>query len=131
MEALLVTFGLGLGSAASPCLLPLYPAYLAYLTESVSKDAEGGQKRRISGFLGLAILAGVLTVMIGVGVVFAVLTAPLGQFLTIAVPAMRTKKPHPTETVKAAGIAPAAAACPNASWSVDASSFASMNLMIA
>ena len=40
MEALLVTFGLGLGSAASPCLLPLYPAYLAYLTESVNKDAE-------------------------------------------------------------------------------------------
>jgi cytochrome c-type biogenesis protein len=54
----------------------------------VSKDAEAGQKRRISGFLGLAILAGVLTVMIGVGIVFAVLTAPLGQFLTIAVPAI-------------------------------------------
>ena len=88
MEALLVTFGLGLGSAASPCLLPLYPAYLAYLTESVNKDAEAGQKRRISGFLGLAILAGVLTVMLGVGIVFAVLTAPLGQFLTIAVPAI-------------------------------------------
>ena len=34
MEALLVTFGLGLGSAASPCLLPLYPAYLAYLEQS-------------------------------------------------------------------------------------------------
>lgn len=88
MEALLVTFGLGLGSAASPCLLPLYPAYLAYLTESVTKDAEDGQKRKISGFLGLAILAGVLTVMFGVGIVFAVLTAPLGQFLTIAVPAI-------------------------------------------
>ena len=88
MEALLVTFGLGLGSAASPCLLPLYPAYLAYLTESVNKDAESGQKRRISGFLGLAILAGVLTVMLGVGIIFAALTAPLGQFLTIAVPAI-------------------------------------------
>ena len=86
MEALLVTFGLGLGSAASPCLLPLYPAYLAYLTESIDKDAADGQKRRISGFLGLAILAGVLTVMIGVGVVFAILTAPIGRFLTIAVP---------------------------------------------
>ncbi len=88
METAAVTFGLGLASAASPCLLPLYPAYLAYLTESVSADAEAGRKRRISGFLGLAILAGVLTVMIGVGVVFAVLTAPLGQFLTIAVPAI-------------------------------------------
>jgi cytochrome c-type biogenesis protein len=86
MEALLVTFGLGLGSAASPCLLPLYPAYLAYLTESVTKDAADGQKRKISGFLGLAILAGVLTVMLGVGIVFAILTAPLGRFLTFAVP---------------------------------------------
>ena len=64
MEALLVTFGLGLGSAASPCLLPLYPAYLAYLTESVNKEAEAGQKRKISGFLGLAILAGVLLSLI-------------------------------------------------------------------
>ena len=86
MEAMLVTFGLGLASAASPCLLPLYPAYLAYLTESVNEEAGSGQKRRISGFLGLAILAGVLTVMLLVGIVFVVLKAPLGQLLAIAVP---------------------------------------------
>ena len=31
VEALLTTFALGVGSAASPCLLPLYPGFLAYL----------------------------------------------------------------------------------------------------
>jgi cytochrome c-type biogenesis protein len=86
METLLVTFGLGLAAAASPCLLPLYPAYLAYLTESVRADAGREQQRTISGFLGLAILAGVLTVMLAVGVVFALLTAPLSQLLAVAVP---------------------------------------------
>lgn len=86
MEALLVTFGLGLASAASPCLLPLYPAYMAYLTESVDVDADVDRKRHISGFLGLAILAGVLTVMLAVGLVFALLKAPLGQLLAVAVP---------------------------------------------
>jgi cytochrome c-type biogenesis protein len=86
MEAIVVTFGLGLASAASPCLLPLYPAYLAYLTESATGDSATGGRRHISGFLGLAILAGVLTVMLAVGLVFSVLKAPLGQLLAVAVP---------------------------------------------
>ena len=88
METLVVVYGAGLASAASPCLLPLYPAFLAYLTGSVNADADGGQRRRISGFLGLAILAGVITVMVAVGLVFVVLKAPLGQLLALAVPAM-------------------------------------------
>ena len=39
MEALAVAFGAGLASAASPCLLPLYPAFLAYLTGASGADA--------------------------------------------------------------------------------------------
>ena len=53
MEALVATWGLGLASAASPCLLPLYPAFLAYLTGATGKEAGTGSARRISGFLGL------------------------------------------------------------------------------
>jgi cytochrome c-type biogenesis protein len=87
-STLAAVFGAGLASAASPCLLPLYPAFLAYLTGSVDGNAQGTQQRRISGFLGLAILAGVITVMIAVGLVFVVLKAPLGQLLALAVPAI-------------------------------------------
>jgi cytochrome c-type biogenesis protein len=88
METLVAMFGLGLASAASPCLLPLYPAFLAYLTGKTTAEAEtgGGQNRKISGFLGLAILAGVMTVMLAVGVIAVVLKAPLGQLLILAVP---------------------------------------------
>ena len=71
MEALIATFGLGLASAASPCLLPLYPAFLAYLTGSTAADSGKQADRKISGFLGLAILAGVMTVMLAIGLVNA------------------------------------------------------------
>ena len=83
---LVAVYGAGLISAASPCLLPLYPAFLAYLTGTVDADAEGGQKRKISGFLGVAILLGVLTVMLALGLVFSLVKAPIGQLLVIAIP---------------------------------------------
>ena len=41
LHPLTVTFGLGLASAASPCLLPLYPAFLAYLTSATGAE-DGG-----------------------------------------------------------------------------------------
>ena len=93
MEGLIVAFGLGLASAVSPCLLPLYPAFLAYLTSAVgaetgSRSAQtgSGSARRVSGFLGLAVLFGVLTTMIGIGVMLAVVGVPLGQVLGYAIP---------------------------------------------
>ncbi len=57
METLVATFLLGLGSAASPCLLPLYPGFIAYLAGTRS-DAQ--QIRPAAIFLGLAVLAGLL-----------------------------------------------------------------------
>ena len=69
MEALVATYGLGLASAASPCLLPLYPAFLAYLTGTAGADAGTGRGRRVSGFLGLAVLAGLITSMLIIGLV--------------------------------------------------------------
>lgn len=79
-------FGAGVLSAASPCLLPLYPAFIAYLGSN-AKALEG---RRATGLLGLLVLAGVLTTMTAVGVVLA----------TIAVPTSRCwHTPHPSSTV--------------------------------
>ena len=65
MDGLWLSFSLGLASAASPCLLPLYPSFLAYLTAN-TQALDG---RRGTGLLGLLILAGVLTTMLGVALV--------------------------------------------------------------
>ena len=43
MEALVVAFGAGPWPAASPCLLPLYPAFLAYLTGSLTGTSRRGR----------------------------------------------------------------------------------------
>ena len=86
MEALVVAYGAGLASAASPCLLPLYPAFLAYLTGSTGAEQGTGQSRRISGFLGLAVLAGLITSMLLIGLVVVAISAPIGQLLGFAVP---------------------------------------------
>ena len=82
MEPLVQAFGLGLASAASPCLLPLYPGFVAYLAAN-SRGIEG---RRAAGLLGFVVLAGVLTTMIGVGLVLTILAIPAGRLLVILVP---------------------------------------------
>jgi cytochrome c-type biogenesis protein len=82
VEALLTTFLLGLGAAASPCLLPLYPGFLAYLA---GRGADGA--RRSPLLLALAVVAGVLTAVIAVAVVVSALALPLAGFLSFVVPA--------------------------------------------
>ena len=88
MEALIVAYGAGLAAAASPCLLPLYPAFLAYLTGASGAEAGTGKARRISGFLGLAVLAGLITSMLIIGLIVVALSAPIGQLLGFAIPAI-------------------------------------------
>ncbi len=82
MEVLLAAFGAGLASAASPCLLPLYPGYIAYLGAN-SRALEG---RRATGLLGLIVLAGVLTTMLLVAIVLVAVSAPMGQLLVVLTP---------------------------------------------
>lgn len=81
METLAATFLLGLGSAASPCLLPLYPGFIAYLAGTNT----GGPRRRDAA-LGLAVLAGLLTTMILVGLLLSLLALPFGDVLRWSVP---------------------------------------------
>jgi cytochrome c-type biogenesis protein len=82
VDGLWLAFTLGLGSAASPCLLPLYPSFLAYLSTNVG-TLEG---RRASGLLGLIILAGVLTTMLAVALVLVAVSVPIGSVLGIVIP---------------------------------------------
>jgi cytochrome c-type biogenesis protein len=75
-------FGAGVLSAASPCLLPLYPGFIAYL----GSNASALEGRRATGLLGLIVLAGVLTTMIVAGVLLVAIALPTSRLLAYATP---------------------------------------------
>ncbi len=75
-------FGAGLLSAASPCLLPLYPGFIAYL----GSNATAFEGRRATGLLGLLVLAGVLSTMIVIGILLVAIAAPTSRLLAYATP---------------------------------------------
>lgn len=75
-------FGLGLAATTSPCVLPLYPGFLAYL----AAGADQLRGRRGTGLLGLFVLAGVLTMMFALGLLIAVLRTAVGQVVVIVTP---------------------------------------------
>ena len=81
MELALTSILLGLLATGSPCVLPLYPGFIAYLS---------GQKQLGTGmaryFLGLFVLAGVLTMMLALGGLIALLAIPSGRLLVFLVP---------------------------------------------
>jgi len=70
---------LGLLATTSPCVLPLYPGFLAYL----SGQGELGRSRHL---LGLFVLAGVLTMMLALGCLIALLAIPIGSVLVYLLP---------------------------------------------
>lgn len=74
--------GLGLASAASPCLLPLYPGFVAYLASN-SRALEG---RRGTGLLGLIVLGGVLTMMTLIAIILVIVAVPTSRLLAVATP---------------------------------------------
>jgi cytochrome c-type biogenesis protein len=82
VEAAAQAFTLGLLSAASPCLLPLYPGFIAYLATNLGTLAG----RRLAWLLGFVVLAGVLTAMLAVGLALSILAVPVGDVLTVLVP---------------------------------------------
>ena len=70
---------LGLLTTTSPCILPLYPGFLAYLS---GQNEMGRQKY----FLGLFVLAGVLSMMLALGGLIALLAIPVGSVLVYILP---------------------------------------------
>ncbi len=81
MNIAITSFVLGLLSAGSPCILPLYPGFLAYL--SGQTDAESDNRNY---FLGAFVLLGVLSMMILLGAIIALLALPIGSVLAFLVP---------------------------------------------
>ena len=77
----LTSFLLGMLATTSPCVLPLYPGFLAYL--SGQTEIGVGKQRYL---LGLFVLGGVLTMMLALGGVIALLAIPTGSMLAYIIP---------------------------------------------
>ena len=81
-EVIFTSLSLGLLLSASPCILPLYPGFLAYL----SGRQEGISNRFGRYTLGFFVLAGGLTMMLGIGLLISLLSVSVGEALVVAIP---------------------------------------------
>ncbi|MHB8132623.1 MAG: cytochrome c biogenesis CcdA family protein [Anaerolineaceae bacterium] len=81
MEQILTSLGLGILASASPCILPLYPGFLAYL--SATRTNEKYSRQYLLGFF---VLAGVLTMMLTMGLVISLFSISIGRGLAIIIP---------------------------------------------
>src|SRR5512138_181304 len=81
METILTSISVGLLATTSPCVLPLYPGFLAYLS-----GQPGTGLGRPRYFLGLFVLAGVLTMMLALGSLIALLAISVGRALAWVIP---------------------------------------------
>ena len=85
MSELLAAFGLGNSAIlTNVCLLPLYPGLIAFLAGSVSDGQE--QSRWTTGWLGVLVLAGVLSTMLLIGLVLYLLQRPFASILPVVLP---------------------------------------------
>lgn len=82
IQGILASLSIGLLATTSPCVLPLYPGFLAYI--SGGQDSLQGKKGRY--FLGFFVLAGVLSMMLFLGAVIALLSISIGRALSIIIP---------------------------------------------
>jgi cytochrome c-type biogenesis protein len=81
-STIFTSVSLGLLSAGSPCILPLYPGFLAYL--SGAQQATGTRRGRY--LLGFFVLAGVLLMMLALGLLIALISVSVGRALSVAIP---------------------------------------------
>jgi cytochrome c-type biogenesis protein len=82
METIITSLTIGLLATTSPCVLPLYPGFLAYI--SGGQDGLQGNPSRY--FLGFFVLAGVLTMMLALGGIIALLSISVGKALSFIIP---------------------------------------------
>lgn len=94
MGELIGAVGLGIGATITPCILPLYPAFLAYLTgaTTVAATAPGGEAvaaggPRLTPIAAAALVwAGVVIGMVAIGAVLAALAVSLGSVIRYLLP---------------------------------------------
>jgi len=83
LRNILASIGIGLLASTSPCVFPLYPGYLAYLSASGGKTET---KKKNQYFLGFFVLLGVLLMMLILGAVISLLSLSIGRSLAVIVP---------------------------------------------
>ena len=83
LSNVLASLGIGLLASTSPCVFPLYPGYLAYISASGSKNQT---KKKDQYFLGFFVLLGVLVMMLILGAVISLLSLSIGRSLAVVVP---------------------------------------------
>lgn len=82
LESILTSLSIGLLATTSPCVLPLYPGYLAY----ISGGQQGLEKKTAGYLLGFFVLAGVLVTMLALGGIIALLSVSVGRALSVVIP---------------------------------------------
>jgi cytochrome c-type biogenesis protein len=84
MSELGTAFLLGLLNISNPCVLPLYPGFLAYLACAEPLKGRAWDVR----WLGLVALLGVLASMLAFGLALAVLQVAVGRALSLLLPVL-------------------------------------------
>jgi cytochrome c-type biogenesis protein len=83
MGELLRAFSLGNAAIlTNACLLPLYPGLIAFLAERSTRE----WSHRAAGWFGLLVLAGILTMMLFIGLVLYLLNQSFGNALGLLLP---------------------------------------------
>jgi len=83
MNELLQAFVLGnTAILTNVCMLPLYPGLIAFLAGTATK----GKSSKSTKFLGLIVLAGVLSLMLGIGWLLYTFQSSFGDILPILLP---------------------------------------------
>lgn len=85
LSQVLTSISIGLLAATSPCVFPLYPGFLAYISAAGEKDAERGVGQR-KYLLGVFVLLGVLTMMLILGAAISALSLSIGRVLAYLIP---------------------------------------------
>jgi len=87
---LLIALSAGVGATITPCVLPLYPGFLAYITAPALATADvsaGTATARPPAAIAAAFVwLGVVIGMVGIGAVLALLSLSLGSVLRLALP---------------------------------------------
>ena len=89
MGELAIAVAAGIGATITPCVLPLYPAFLAYVTSPQVAAAGGGvamASRPPPALAALLVWLGVVVGMVAIGAVLAALSLGLGPVLRVLVP---------------------------------------------
>jgi len=80
---LVAAAGLGVAATVTPCILPMYPAFIVYLTQGSAANAARPFPPLVAALL---VWAGVVSGMVAIGAIFALIAQPLGDFNRIVLP---------------------------------------------